>query len=166
LIYYPCGIRFRTPIEELELPFWDACAQMRPMPGALDALMEFQRLGVALGLVSNSSFGATVLRHELAKHGLADPLSVIVTSAEFAVRKPNPLIFGAAASLLGVGANDIWVIGDRLDTDIAGANAAGMHGVQYAPSRTATTAADLQPVTWPEIVTLVRRALDSGRALV
>lgn len=93
LIHYPCGIRFTRPLAELEIPYWDACAEMRPMPGAHDALRELQHLGVPLALVSNSSFSASVLQHELRKHDLAAPLSAVIASAEYGVRKPNPLLF-------------------------------------------------------------------------
>jgi len=136
LIYYPCGIRFTRPLAELELPFWNACAVTRPMPGVKEALSEFRRAGIPMGLVSNSSFGASILLHELSKHDLDTYLTTAVTSAEYVVRKPNPLLFEVAASLLGVTRHDIWFIGDRLDTDIAGARAAGMHAIHYSRDHT------------------------------
>jgi HAD-hyrolase-like len=48
-----------------------------------------------------------------------------------AATKPNPLIFEAAAGLLGIDVADTWFVGDRLDTDIAGARSAGMTAVWY-----------------------------------
>lgn len=52
-----------------------------------------------------------------------------MVSAEYAVRKPNALLFEAAAARLGLAPEDIWFVGDRLDTDIAGASAAHMKPV-------------------------------------
>ena len=156
LIHYPCGIRFTRPLAELELGFWDASVSTRAMPGVAGALAEFQRAGIPMGLVSNTSFGAAVLLHELAKHGLADYLSFNVTSAEYAVRKPNTLLFEAAAAQLGVAPEHIWFVGDRLDTDISGAQAAGMHPIHFAPAGTGRSGS----LAWPEIAALFRGAVD------
>ena len=52
-----------------------------------------------------------------------------MVSAEYAVRKPNALLFETAAARLGLAPEDIWFVGDRLDTDIAGARAAHMKPV-------------------------------------
>jgi putative hydrolase of the HAD superfamily len=132
LIYDDFGIRFARSLDELELAFWDASVTTRPMPGAREVLEELHHAGIALGVVSNSSFRGEVIRHELSKHGLDDHLSIVVASADYAVRKPNPLLYEAAAGLLGICATDIWFVGDRLDTDVAGARAAGMHPVWFA----------------------------------
>lgn len=45
------------------------------------------------------------------------------------VGKPHPPLFLMAAGLLAIEATEILVVGDRLDTDIAGATAAGMDSV-------------------------------------
>ena len=86
-----------------------------------------------MGVVSNCSFSQDVVRYELAKHGLADRLEFIVVSAEYSVRKPNVLLFETAAAKLGLACSDIWFVGDRLDTDVAGAKAAGMKAVWFQP---------------------------------
>jgi HAD superfamily hydrolase (TIGR01450 family) len=46
--------------------------------------------------------------------------------------KPEPHLFAAAARLLGLGANRLVMVGDQLETDIAGAHAAGMHAALLA----------------------------------
>jgi putative hydrolase of the HAD superfamily len=113
-----------------------------------------------MGVVGNSSFGERIIRHELEKHGLADGFAVIVVSAEYAVRKPNPLLFEAAAGLLGVPPADVWFIGDRLDTDVAGARAAGMTPFLYVPQPNADHEdRDVIKVTWPDLVRHFREAL-------
>jgi putative hydrolase of the HAD superfamily len=147
LIHDVLGGRFDVPLGELELPFWNAAAVTRPMPGARDALRELHRSGLPMGVVSNTSFGQHVIRHELAKHGLADHLAAIVVSAEYAVRKPNPLLFEVGAARIGVASKDIWFMGDRLDTDVAGAKAAGMTAIHFGPD-----------ATWPDLVAMFRNA--------
>ena len=99
------------------------------MPGVKKALEHFHRSNVPIGVLSNTGFGEHVLRYELDKHGLANHLAFIMVSAEYCVRKPNVLLFDTAAVRLGVEPSEIWFVGDRLDTDISGAHAAGMTAV-------------------------------------
>jgi HAD superfamily hydrolase (TIGR01450 family) len=47
-------------------------------------------------------------------------------AAEHVVGKPSPAAFEVALDLLGLPASRVLMIGDRLDTDIAGAQAAGL----------------------------------------
>ena len=127
------------------------------------ALDEIHRRGIPMGVVSNSSFGQRVIRHELAKYGLAEHLDVVVVSAEYAVRKPNPLLFETAAALLGVASSDIWFVGDRLDTDVAGARAAGMTALWFAEARGAPPGdVDLAVPSWSALLDLVQRVLQRG----
>jgi HAD superfamily hydrolase (TIGR01450 family) len=50
-------------------------------------------------------------------------------AAEHVVGKPSPVAFEVALDLLGLPANRVLMIGDRLDTDTAGAQAAGLDSV-------------------------------------
>lgn len=160
LIYDYFGVRFGRSLDELEVAFWDASVTTRPMAGARKTLEELHRAGIALGVVSNSSFRGEVIRHELSKHGLADHLSIVVASADYAVRKPNPLLFETAAGLLGVSARDIWFVGDRLDTDVAGARAAGMYAVWLGgPNADAGDGELLTVSDWRELLAVVRAAI-------
>ncbi|HEX4468556.1 MAG TPA: HAD family hydrolase [Gemmatimonadaceae bacterium] len=161
LIYDYFGVRFAMSLDELELAFWNASVTTRPMAGAREVLGELHRAGIALGVVSNSSFRGEVIRHELSKHGLAEHLSIVVASADYAVRKPNPLLFETAAGLLGVCARDIWFVGDRPDTDVAGARAAGMHPVWFGGHDAGTSDGDVLVVSdWRELLQVVQAAFD------
>jgi len=131
LIHDALGIRFDTPMAELELGFWKAAVRTEAMAGARAALEQFQRAGLPMGVVSNTLFSEQVIRHELGKHGLTDHLAFVMVSSEYAVRKPNVLLYDVAAARLGVEPKDIWFVGDRLDTDVAGAKAAGMTAVWF-----------------------------------
>lgn len=68
--------------------------------------------------------------------GLALDAGPFVAALEYAVRrdavvvgKPNPAFFQLAARSLGFSSERIAVVGDDIETDIAGAHAAGMRGV-------------------------------------
>jgi HAD superfamily hydrolase (TIGR01509 family) len=160
LIHDFFGIRFDTPMAELELGFWRASVQTRPMPGARKALEQFHRSSVPTAVVSNTSFGEQVIRFELGRHGLADHLAFVVVSADYSVRKPNVLLFEIAAARLGVRPEDIWFVGDRLDTDVAGAKAAGMTAVWFNPNNRPdpSRSADLTVADWDGFMHHVMKA--------
>lgn len=159
LIHDALGTTFDADVGDLELGFWNAGVETRPMPGVIDALGYFRSLGIPMGVVSNSSFRQNVIRHELSKHGIADFMKIVVVSAEFAVRKPNPLIIEAAAGLLGSPLAETWFVGDRIDTDVAGATAAGLTPILLSNGSTAPAEPPTITVThWNEIATLVRNA--------
>jgi HAD superfamily hydrolase (TIGR01662 family) len=153
LIHEFLGIRFADSMPELEMAFWKAAVVTAPIPGARKALGEFHRSGVPIGVVSNSSFGHDVIRYELARHGLADRLMFVMVSAEYSVRKPSTLLFETAAAKLGVAPEDIWFVGDRLDTDVAGAKAAGMKAIWFHPPNTGSAdRADLSVANWKDLI--------------
>jgi len=106
-------------------------------------------------------------RYELARHGLADHLALVVVSADDSVRKPNVLLFETAAARLKIQPKDIWFIGDRLDTDVVGAKAAGMTAVWFNPSRRQDPdgSADLTVAGWDDFmqrVLMARPGLDKA----
>jgi putative hydrolase of the HAD superfamily len=153
LIWDYFGVEFSEPLSALELDFWKATVTTRPMPGAAQALDAFQQAGVPTGVVSNSSFGPHVIRYELDRHGLARHLSFIAVSAEYAVRKPNPLLFEAAAARIGADPSDIWFIGDSLVADVAGARTTGMTAVWLGGNgEEPPDSADLIARDWATIV--------------
>ena len=152
LVHDYFGTRFALPTAELEVGFWDASMTTRPVPGAREALEAFHADGVAMAVVSNASFSPEVLRHEIAKYGLADHLAFVIASSEYVVRKPNALLFEVAAARLGVSPADVWVVGDRVDTDVRGAHAAGMTAVWLRPPDAADSGEpDITASGWAEL---------------
>ena len=110
-------------------------------------------------MLSNASFSADVIRHDLAKHGLADHLAFVMVTADYVVRKPSALLLEVAAARLGAAAADVWVVGDRLDTDVAGARAAGMRAIWLRPPNAApSTLPDLTVRDWSEFQECFDRA--------
>ena len=154
LIHDSLGVRFETPMPELELGFWNASVRTQAMPGAREALEQFHRWGLLLAVVSNTGFGEPVIRHELARYGLTDHLAFVMVSSDYSVRKPNVLLYETAAARLNVKAGDIWFVGDRLDTDVAGAKAAGMTAVWFNPQGRANPLSDVDLAVsgWADLV--------------
>jgi putative hydrolase of the HAD superfamily len=159
LIHDFLGIRFDIPMTELEMGFWKASVTTMPMPGAREGLDQFHGAGLPMAVVSNTSFGEPVIRYEIARHGLAEHLAFVMVSSDYSVRKPNVLLFETAAARLGVRPEDIWFMGDRLDTDVAGAKAAGMKAVWFDTNRRPETSqdADLTVTSWAELAGHVLR---------
>ena len=110
LIHDYFGTRFELPYAVLERGFWDASMTTCPIPGAREALDALASAGVPMAVLSNASFSADVLRHDLARHGLADHLSFVMVTADYVVRKPNALVLDVAAARLGVPPRDVWVV--------------------------------------------------------
>ena len=81
LIHEFLGIRFSEPLAELELGFWKASVTTEAMPGAGEALEEFHRNNIPVGVVSNCSFRKEVLQYEFSKYGLDGFIDFIMVSA-------------------------------------------------------------------------------------
>ncbi|MEA2626548.1 MAG: putative hydrolase of the superfamily [Candidatus Binatota bacterium] len=78
-----------------------------------------------LGLLSNFDDSRTG-REILDDTGIADLFETVVISADVALRKPHPDIFGIVLDRLGLAADRVLFVGDTPLEDVAGAAAAGM----------------------------------------
>jgi putative hydrolase of the HAD superfamily len=69
------------------------------------------------------------LEEVLSRVGLAAHLNAVVTSASVGVRKPAVAIFERALALAGARAHEAVHVGDSVEDDVAGAQAAGIEPV-------------------------------------
>lgn len=79
-----------------------------------------------LGLIANQGPG---LSQRLCAFGIQSCFSVVVSSFDVGIKKPDPAIFRLALDRAGVRADEAVMIGDRLDNDIFPAKALGMKTV-------------------------------------
>lgn len=108
--------------------FTDAKEQsVAPFPGAIETLSTLRDRGISLGLVTNGS--SAFQRAKLNRYDLERLFSCIVVEGELGVGKPDPSPFKEAMSGLGLSAAEVWMVGDNLQADIAGAQALGIHAV-------------------------------------
>ncbi len=128
------GLALRRSLAELELAFWQATCRMAAEPGVRRVLKALYSHGVAMGVVSNSMFRAEVLAWELGRHKLAEHFRFVLSSADYGLRKPHPSLFLTALARLGVGAGEVWFVGDSFANDVAGAGGVGMKALWYNPS--------------------------------
>lgn len=106
------------------------------MPGALEVCVELKRRGIPLGIVTNGFRRVQAPRFEGSK--LSKLIDWLVISEDSGVAKPDPRIFRDALKLASHGdpATALFV-GDRLESDIHGAEGAGLASCWYNPRREA-----------------------------
>jgi len=86
----------------------------------LDALAS---AGIPFGIITN---GPPQQHLKIDQLGLRSRTHCLFISAEFGCNKPDPAIFQAAASCLGLLCEQILFVGDNPEADICGAHAVGM----------------------------------------
>jgi putative hydrolase of the HAD superfamily len=104
--------------------------------GTLDDLRPRYRLGI---LSNTQSFDLDFLR----TRGLSARMDALCLSCHEGRLKPDPLIFAAAASRLGLEPGQVLMIGDSEEDDVAGAVRAGLgalHLVRDGPAAPARAA--------------------------
>jgi len=98
---------------------------------ACELIASLHKLGLPLGLVSNTPFPAYAIDAYLRDVGLLDYFPIRVYSSDVEYIKPHPRIFRAALARLGLSAERVLYVGDRPDNDVAGAHRVGMKTVLY-----------------------------------
>jgi putative hydrolase of the HAD superfamily len=97
-----------------------------PYPDAAPVLAQLRDVGILVAVVSNWDCS---LPNVLADVGLGGAVDAVVVSAEVGVAKPDPRIFEVALERLRRDATEALAVGDSLETDVAGAHAAGVRAV-------------------------------------
>jgi len=100
---------------------------LRPFPGAIETLRRLRERGVRLALVTNGSGAAQ--RRKIDRFGLAPLFDCIVIEGEFGAGKPDERVYRHACEQLGAAPAEAWMIGDRLDWDVAGPQRLGILAV-------------------------------------
>jgi putative hydrolase of the HAD superfamily len=123
------------------------------MDGAVEVLETLQRLGLALGLITNGTVRAQAQKLDLL--GLRRYFQTVIVSEAVGAKKPHPAIFESALAGVGVAAAHAWFVGDHPENDILGASRAGLRTVWLA---------SVHP--WPPEHALPHYQIDSLRELV
>lgn len=114
---------------------------MRPHPNTVETVIELRVRGLKLGVITD---GLPVKQWEkLIRLGLDGFFDTVVISGEEMGRgKPDPEIFRIAMERMGSTPEESAMVGDKLHTDIDGANKAGMVSIWLRTPR--------DPVDLPE----------------
>ena len=100
------------------------------MPGVREAL---GAIDLPLAVWANTREGdERHVRAWLTRAGLDGVFSWVITSIDAGARKPLPRFFSYALARCGCTAGEVLFVGNQRDTDIAGANAAGIRSVRLS----------------------------------
>jgi putative hydrolase of the HAD superfamily len=154
------GLRPRLSMDESEWVFWRASLQVSIIDGVCDLLREAESLGLPMGVVSNSSFAACTLERELETQGIRGYFRFVISSADYGVRKPDPLIFEVALRRLGFDPGQVWFAGDNVGYDIIGARQAGIFPVAFNPRKPIPESVGEHAVitSWSQLLPLIASA--------
>jgi len=99
------------------------------VPDSLAAIASLDGCGLVMGCVTNTVLLEQGIHDVLTRLGLLHYLRSVVVSSAAGYRKPHPSLFRCALEQLDVPPKEAVFVGDRLEDDIAGAQAVGMRGV-------------------------------------
>ena len=102
-------------------------AAIAPLPGAVETLHRARALGITLGLITNG--GSESQRAKIERFALTAHFAYIGIEGEVGFGKPHRESYEAALRSLGAAADETWMVGDNLEWDVAGAQAAGIFGI-------------------------------------
>jgi putative hydrolase of the HAD superfamily len=158
LLFERLGVTLTLTPAQAASEFWEASITYSPEPGIGDVLHYLMDRSIPRGIISNSMFSGSVLETELNKHGLRSMFDFLLSSADYGIRKPHPLLFELALHRLGLEAQSVWFVGDTLETDIVGAKQVGLYAVWYNRHRASreTIIPDVEINNWPEFIRLLQ----------
>jgi len=145
------SIGLEGPIDDLIDEYWrDQMSRYRCDEETIAGLRLLRKLGYKLGIATNG--GARQI-DKIKVCGLDSLVDAFCISRAVGYAKPDPRLFAAVAEGCGVSLDRAWVVGDRPNTDIAGAVAIGARSVwvgrgqkwveaEFAPTLIADTAAE------------------------
>jgi FMN hydrolase / 5-amino-6-(5-phospho-D-ribitylamino)uracil phosphatase len=122
-------------IERAVRAYSDAFVAALPVPAAIGPMLSRLARRYTLGILSNWPLAATIDRYVEAA-GWATYLHAVVVSQRVGTIKPDPRIFRAAETALGVSGTAILHVGDDWAADVVGARRAGWR-VAYLRTRPA-----------------------------
>lgn len=116
-------------IAAVQMGCWEAFARgdsWRMARGAPIVLAQLRFLGIKVGVLSNAD---ERIRQVLAEKKLTESLDAVVLTDGAGAAKPDPAAFGKVARALGCEPRRLVHVGDDLERDARGANAAGALGI-------------------------------------
>lgn len=129
--YERLGITFSIGIEELESVLWENARRMKPMPHVAEMLDFLHENGIRTGVISTLSRSGQALEHRFSKELSNNRFEFVMTSSEYGVQKPNPLLFETALKKAKLAGDKVWYCGDNIKADVHGSHAVGMFPVLY-----------------------------------
>jgi len=161
-VYEALNITFDRDHASVERVFWRHSMKWEHEPGVEDMLQKLQAHDIPLAIVSNAAFTGSTLLWEMEQQGLSDYFRFLMSSADYWVRKPHPLLMNTAAAKLGFANQDIWYVGNSAHYDVAAARNAGMGAIWYNRVEDPNDGPEphVEIKSWDAFVDLVEKYLD------
>lgn len=126
------SITLDIPIEEADLLYWDSATHGSfASPGAAEFLDYLKAQGIRTGIISNMCYANAALRTRVARYLPSHDFEFILTSSDYVLRKPEPLLFEVACRRAKLDPSEIWYVGDNPRADVLGARGAGLRPILY-----------------------------------
>ena len=131
LVYDYLGLKFNISYRELEEIEWNAASPGAVMPGVEDMLDYLNDVGIRTAVISNIGWSGNALTNRINRLLPNNRCEFIMASSEYAIRKPNRMLFETALRKANLSAEVVWYCGDDIRADIKGAHGAGIFPVLY-----------------------------------
>lgn len=99
-------------------------ASWEPYPDVVPALVQLERLGSRLAILTNGETTQQVAKLE--RLGILDRFDVVLASSDLPAYKPSPLAFSTMCEAMGAKPGSVVYVGDDLNADVEGSRAAGL----------------------------------------
>ncbi|MCD8189106.1 MAG: HAD-IA family hydrolase [Clostridiales bacterium] len=153
-------IRYQNILERLGKPighalrmsdlYWNTLLDvMQPSPGAVDTVLELKVRGLKIGVGTDMT--ARMQFAKLERLGLLPYIDFLVSSEEAQAEKPAPALFALCAGKAGVRPEECLFVGDNLEKDVRGAQAAGLQALWYRPQGLAEGTAEPAITALPQL---------------
>ena len=118
-------------VEKLWREYFPRCTVTRP--GVSAVLGRLRTLGIRTAIVTNGR--ADAQQAKLKAMGMCEAVDLIITSGGMGCKKPDPRIYNAALSELGVVASEALFVGDNPKSDVVGPANLGLQTAWMANGR-------------------------------
>ena len=112
--------------------------------GIPELLEDLSAEGLLLGLAANQPAGSL---ENMEKAGILKYFKYQEVSGSIGLQKPDPRLLVHACEGLGVAAEEVIMVGDRMDNDIVPARMIGMRAIRFVTGRHS----EQQPRSWREV---------------
>lgn len=124
-------LRFSVPIDEIERILWEADAVVVPVKGAVNLLDYLNRNSIRTAVISNLDFSGKLLENTLRQVFPQNQFEFVIASSDYGIRKPERYLFEVGIRKSGLKPEEIWYIGDKVQTDACGSRDSGLIPILY-----------------------------------
>ncbi len=110
----------------LEIYYLEVYSERKLYPEVMSVLHSLKKIGVRMGVVSNTTNPGFMKENEMQVTGLKPFFDFAIYSSDTPYRKPHPSIFELAIERFSLEPEEILFVGDSLSLDVIGAQNVGM----------------------------------------